>query len=452
MNFSIEPEWMPYIWLAVAGTVGFLLGVFIQFLISRAGRIRLEGEIALKEAQFHTEEMRAAEHEAALDNARDMLANSFHELAHHSLEQNSETFLRLARQNFDVHQEKAKAELTDKQQAVEHLVGPIQEALEKTHKQIEAIEQSRKEAYGGIKSQLEQMGLAQESLRAETSKLVGSLRQPNVRGQWGELTLRRLAELAGMVDRCDFAEQVHTKHALSDTASRPDMIIQLPEEGQLVVDVKTPLDAYLDAVEATDEEMRKQHLQTHARKMAEHVRKLSSKAYFDQFDRSPEFVILFVPGDQFLTAALDVKPDLLDEALRQKVLLITPTSFVALLKVVAYGWMQLNLSANTAEIRDLAVELHSRLGAFSKHLAMIGKKLGESVDSYNKAIGSLESRVLPSTRRFTELGVDSGKEIEPPQAIDLATRSIRNLTPVDKEDADPQADDQTDDKLDSEAS
>ncbi len=215
------------------------------------------------------------------------------------------------------------------------------------------------------------------------------------------------------------------------------MVIHLPEEGQLVVDVKTPLDAYLDAMEATDEATRKQSLELHARRMGEHIRKLSSKAYYEQFDTSPEFVILFVPGDQFLTAALDIKPDLLDEALRQKVLLITPTSFVALLKVVAYGWMQLKLSSNTAEIRDLAVELHSRLGAFSKHLALSGKKLNESVDAYNKAIGSLESRVLPSTRRFTELGVDSGKTIENPLPIDLTARNLKTLKSVpDDNDAD----------------
>ena len=430
MNFSLDPEWIPYIRFAALAGGGFLIGLLIQFLIDRAERIRLEGEIALKDSHLQNEEARNAEREAALDSARDMLANSFNELAHTSLEKNSETFLRLARQNFDLHQEKARADLSERQQAVEHLVRPIQDALEKTHKQIETIEQSRKQAYGGIKSQLEQMGIAQESLRAETSKLVSSLRQPNVRGQWGELTLRRLAELAGMVDRCDFAEQVHTRHADSTAASRPDMVIHLPEDGQLVVDVKTPLDAYLDAMEATDDVTRNQHLQNHARRMTEHVNKLSSKAYFDQFERSPEFVILFVPGDQFLTAALDVKPDLLDEALRKKVLLITPTSFVALLKVVAYGWMQLKLSANTSEIRDLAVELHGRLGSFSKHLAAVGKKLNDSVDSYNKAIGSLESRVLPSTRRFTELGVDSGKSIDSPQAIDSQSRTIQTLQSV----------------------
>ena len=225
--------------------------------------------------------------------------------------------------------------------------------------------------------------------------MVSSLRQPNVRGRWGEITLKRLAELAGMVDRCDFAEQVHVKNDDGDPAARPDMVIHLPEKGQLVVDVKTPLDAYLDAVAATDEDARKTHLEAHARAMSDHVKRLASKAYFEQFEHSPEFVILFVPGDQFLSAALDVKPDLLDMALHNKVLLVTPTSLVALMKVVAYGWMQFKLSKNADEIRSLAIEMHKRLGTFTGHLASVGKKLDSSVKSYNDAIASLESRVMP---------------------------------------------------------
>ena len=269
------------------------------------------------------------------------------------------------------------------------------------------------------------MTLGQDSLRAETSKLVGSLRQPNVRGRWGELTLKRLAELAGMVDRCDFAEQVHVKNIDGDTASRPDMIVHLPENGQLVVDVKTPLDSYLDAVAATDEDTRKIHLEAHARAMGEHVKKLASKAYFNQFERSPEFVILFVPGDQFLSAALDVKPSLLDDALRNKVLLVTPTSLVALLKVVAYGWMQFKLAENAEEIRDLAIELQRRLGTFTGHLAAVGAKLDSSVKSYNNAIASLETRVMPNMRRIKELGADPGKDTPAPQTIDITARELK---------------------------
>jgi len=422
---NLEPNSQLYLVVGAALFGGFLLGLLIQYLISRGTRIRLESEITIRDAEIKNEEARAAEREAALTSAQDKLATAFSELAHESLAKNSETFLQLAGQKLAVHQEKAKAELGERQQAVETLVKPIREALDKTQQQIHEIEKTRKEAYGSITSQLAAMTQGQDTLRAETSKLVGSLRQPNVRGRWGELTLKRLAELAGMVDRCDFAEQVHVKNNDGDTASRPDMIVHLPENGQLVVDVKTPLDAYLDAVAATEEDTRKTCLEAHARSMSEHVRKLASKAYFDQFERSPEFVILFVPGDQFLSAALDVKPDLLDEALRNKVLLVTPTSLVALLKVVAYGWMQFKLAKNAEEIRDLAIELQRRLGTFTGHLAAVGTKLDSSVQSYNKAIASLETRVIPNMRKIKELGADPGKDTATAQPIDITTRELK---------------------------
>lgn len=423
MNFFLENQ--PYVLVSAAAVGGFLLGLLIQYLIGRGTRIRLESEITIRDAEIKNEEARAAEREAALAGAQDSLAAAFSELAHESLTKNSETFLQLANQKLQVHQEKAKAELGERQKAVETLVQPIREALDKTNQQIHEIEKTRKEAYGGITSQLAAMTLGQDSLRAETSKLVGSLRQPNVRGRWGELTLKRLAELAGLVDRCDFAEQVHVKNIDGDTASRPDMIVHLPENGQLVVDVKTPLDAYLDAVAATDEDIRKTCLEAHARSMGEHVKKLASKAYFEQFERSPEFVILFVPGDQFLSAALDVKPSLLDDALRNKVLLVTPTSLVALLKVVAYGWMQFKLAENAEEIRDLAIELQRRLGTFTGHLAAVGAKLDSSVKSYNSAIASLETRVMPNMRKIKELGADPGKDPAAPQAIDITARELK---------------------------
>jgi len=423
MNFFLENQ--PYVLVSAAAVGGFLLGLLIQYLISRGTRIRLESEITIRDAEIKNEEARAAEREAALAGAQDSLAAAFSELAHESLTKNSETFLQLANQKLQVHQEKAKAELGERQKAVETLVQPIREALDKTNQQIHEIEKTRKEAYGSITSQLAAMTLGQDSLRAETSKLVGSLRQPNVRGRWGELTLKRLAELAGLVDRCDFSEQVHVKNNDGDTASRPDMIVHLPENGQLVVDVKTPLDAYLDAVAATDEDIRKTYLEAHARSMAEHVKKLASKAYFEQFERSPEFVILFVPGDQFLSAALDVKPSLLDDALRNKVLLVTPTSLVALLKVVAYGWMQFKLAENAGEIRDLAIELQRRLGTFTGHLAAVGAKLDSSVKSYNSAIASLETRIMPNMRKIKELGADPGKDPAAPQTIDITARELK---------------------------
>jgi DNA recombination protein RmuC len=434
---TLTPTAELYFVVGVAAVAGLAIGSLLQYLIGRVTRVRLEAEIAIREAQIMNEEARAGEREAAMASAQDTLAHAFSELAHESLAKNSETFLQLAGQKFQVHQEQAKAELGQRQQAVETLVKPIQDALTKTNEQILQIEKSRLEAYGSITTQLSAMHSGQESLRLETNKLVSSLRQPNVRGRWGELTLKRLAELAGMVDRCDFAEQVHVKGTGGDPASRPDMIVHLPEDGQLVIDVKTPLDSYLDAVSATDEDSRKAYLEAHARSMSEHVKKLASKAYFEQFERSPEFVILFVPGDQFLSAALDVKPDLLDEALRNKVLLVTPTSLVALLKVVAYGWMQFKLAENAEEIRDLAVELHKRLGIFTGHLAAVGKKLDDSVSSYNSAIASLETRVMPNMRKIRELGADSGKEGGQPQSIDITTRELKLIADELNPDNDP---------------
>ena len=422
--------------LIIAVTGSFGLGMLIQYSIGRNQRAKLESELAVKDTLIKTDEARIAEQEAALSTVRESLMSSFSELASESLAKTNKTFLQLAEQNFDKHQTQAKANLKEREQAVEHLVKPIKDALEKTTQQIGEIEKTRKEAYGGITKQLEVMALNQDVLRSETSKLVGSLRQPNVRGQWGELTLRRLAELAGMVDRCDFAEQVHVKHADGDGSSRPDMVVHLPEDGQLVVDVKTPLESYLQAVAATNEDERIAHMEGHARSMNEHVKKLASKAYFDQFDRSPEFVILFVPGDQFLSAALEVRPSLLEDALRNKVLLVTPTSLIALLKVVAYGWMQFKLAENAEEIRDHAVQLHTRLGTFTGHIAAVGKKLESSVKSYNDAIASLESRVMPSMRRIADLGADSGKKNEEPKSIDLTARELKLIADDLKPDSD----------------
>jgi DNA recombination protein RmuC len=360
---------------------------------------------------------------------------SFSELATESLAKTNKTFLELAEQNFDKHQTQAKANLKEREQAVEHLVKPIKEALEKTTRQIGEIEKAREAAYGGISEQLKAMTQSHESLRSETSKLVGALRSPTVRGQWGEMTLRRLAELAGMVNHCDFSEQVHTTDE-DNRGYRPDMVVRLPEKGQLVVDVKTPLDAYLDATEATDEVTRKEALKRHAANVSARIKELSSKSYIDQFENSPEFVILFVPGDQFLTAALDEKPTLLEDALAQKVLLATPTSLIALLKVVAYGWMQLNLAENAEEIKKLAIQMQDRLGTFTGHLATVGARLSASVSSYNKAVASLETRVLPTTRKIRELGADSGKDTPTPQSIDITARELKLIADDLKTDGD----------------
>jgi DNA recombination protein RmuC len=266
------------------------------------------------------------------------------------------------------------------------------------------------------------MQTSQQTLAQETHNLAKALRRPEVRGRWGEITLRRLVELAGMVEHCDFQEQVHT--SAEDKVIRPDMIVRMPDKRELVVDVKTPLDAYLEAVEAKDDAQRELGLKRHARNVREHIRKLSSKAYWEQFSQSPEFVILFIPGDQFLSAALNEDPDLIESALSQQIILATPTSFVALLKAVAYGWRQLALADNAEEIRRLAEDLYGRLGTFVGHLNKVGKQLSSSVDNYNRAVGSLERKVLPGARKFVELGIHPKKEIERIEAIEALPRTI----------------------------
>ena len=348
------------------------------------------------------------------------LAETFRDLSNKSLQANSETFLKLAEQNLNTQHEKAKSELNSREKAVESIVKPIREALEASKQQIEALEKSRSEAYGGIKSQLQEMQQNQKSLRQETQNLVNALRRPEVRGQWGEITLRRLVELAGMVEHCDFTEQVQKEG--DGQLIRPDMIVRMPDKRELVVDVKTPLDAYLSAAEAKEDSLRQAKLKQHAKNVRNHIRMLSSKSYWNQFEESPEFVILFIPGDQFLSAALNEEPDLIEYALSQQIILATPTSFVALLKAVAYGWRQLALADNAKEIRILAEDLYSRLASYVSHMNKMGRQLASSVESYNKAVGSLERSVLPGARKFVEMGVQQRKKVERTEIIESVPR------------------------------
>jgi DNA recombination protein RmuC len=264
------------------------------------------------------------------------------------------------------------------------------------------------------------VALGQQALQKETLRLVNALRRPEVRGQWGEMTLRRLAELAGMVEHCDFKEQVHVR--AEDGNLRPDMIVHMPDSRDLVVDVKTPLDAYLEAVDAPSEEARSAALRRHANAIADRVRQLGAKNYWSQFERSPDFVILFIPGDQFLSAALAEQPNLLEDAIRQDVIIATPSSFVALLKAVAYGWRQMALAQNAETIRNLGEDLYKRLGVFTTHLTKLGRNLSSSVDHFNAAVGSLERQVLPGARKFTELGVRPDRDLEPLEPIDKLAR------------------------------
>jgi DNA recombination protein RmuC len=407
---------------ALAAVAGFAVGVLIGS--ARAGRLRRELDV--KEAELRVHATVAEERERTLELATQRLSSAFDQLANRQFQSHSETFLKLARESLSVQNERAKGDLAAREQAIESMVRPLREALARAERQLLELDQSRRETHVSLRSQLESLAASQQVLSAETRNLVSALRRPEVRGQWGEITLRRLVELAGMVEHCDFVTQSH--QATETGAVRPDLVIHLPDARDLIVDVKTPLDAYLEATDAATDADRRVALERHASIVAGRIRELAGKAYWSQFDRSPDFVILFIPGDQFLSAALAQRPMLLDDALRQNVILATPTSLVALLKAVAYGWQQTALAENAAEIRGLAVQLYERLNTFTNHLAGVGKALGDSVRAFNSSVGSLERMVLPSARRFTDLGVQPRQRLSPLKDVEEMPRDAANAT------------------------
>ena len=404
---------------AIAG--GWTVYLRLHKRISHLSEKNTELGVKLEmERRSHAEKLETLKQ--AGEQQREQLKESFSHLSRQALKHNNEEFLKLAQQNLQRFQTQAKGELSQREQAIETLVKPIREALEKSEKQIREMEQERKQAYGALTQHLETMTRTQQALQGETRNLVQALRRPEVRGQWGELTLRRLAELAGMVEHCDFFEQEHTNS--EDGALRPDMIVRMPGGREVVVDVKTPLDAYLSAVEATDDSERDAQLQRHTRNVRKRVQELAGKAYWKQFKNSPDFVVLFIPGDQFLSAALDQDHALLEDAMQQKVILATPTSFVALLRAVAYGWRQESLAENAEQIRQVGEELYGRLGTFADHLGKMGKSLNSSVQHYNKAVASFDSRVLPSARKFSDMGISAKKSIDKTEQIESSARDV----------------------------
>jgi len=394
-------------------------------------RHRLELERATLQATLRTQTELETERAAALAHAEEHLEASFGQLADRTLQSHSESFLRLAAEHLGQHRVRADAALGEREQAIAALVKPIGEALRQTTAQLAGIEKERHEVYGQLRTELQSVHLAHEALQSETRELVRALRRPEVRGQWGEITLRRLTELAGMVENVDFIEQAHV--AGEDGAARPDMIVRLPDRRTLVVDVKTPLDAYLEAIDAKDDESRRAALQRHARIVRARVRELAARRYWEQLEDSPEFVILFIPGDQFLSAALEQDPRLLEDAIRERVMLATPSSFVALLKAVAYGWRQRRLDENAARVRALAQTLHKRLGVFTEHLAVLGKELRGSVGAYNRAVGSLETQVLATARRLSELGIEDSGRLAALDTIETTPREPQRVSEEETE-------------------
>lgn len=408
------------------GIVALAIGVALGFLIAtlrangekQALKIALESERVRREAEARSESERAA----ALEQAEARLRGAFDTLAGESLRANSEMFLRLARETMSRDQLVAESSLKERETAIAQLVAPLKAALERTEQQVQSIERERRDAFTTLRTQLEGLAGGHAQLQRETRNLVTALRRPEVRGRWGEMTLRRVVELAGLAEHCDFTEQLSL--ALEEGALRPDMVIHLPEKRTLVVDAKAPLDAYLEAIEATTDEARGIALKRHAQHVESRVRQLGAKSYWAQFEHSPEFAVLFLPGDQFLSSALAERPDLLDTALKAGVILATPSTLIALLKTVAYGWRQADVAENAAIIHEMGQELYRRLNSFISHLEKLGKQLNSAVGAYNSAVGSLERQVLPQARRFPELGVTSDAAISTMEPIAQLARPV----------------------------
>ncbi|HWV47531.1 MAG TPA: DNA recombination protein RmuC, partial [Nitrospira sp.] len=372
--------------------------------LSVVQQARVTAETRMEDTARHLTEQKNL-----LDHTRQELMGSFQALSGEALKQNNEAFLKLAAVSFETLHVKADGDLVQRQQAIDALVRPLQESLQRYDEQLRLLEQSRQSAYGGLDQHLKLLAESQQRLQQETGNLVKALRAPTIRGQWGELTLKRVAELAGMVDHCDFVEQPSTTG--DDGRSRPDMVVRLPGGRQIIVDAKAVLSAYLEAHEAQNEAQQMEALRRHAAQVKCRMDELSLKAYWTQFDRAPEFVVLFLPGEQFLGAALDQNPRLIEEGFANGIVLATPATLIALLRAVAYGWRQERMTSHAEEAGRLGKELYERMAVLAEHMNDVGQALSKSVSAYNRAVGSLETRILPAARRFKELGVSSDRDI-----------------------------------------
>ena len=400
---------------------------------SRRESDRLQTDLRTITAQKADAEARASEIRAGLEEqkrlleeAKTRLTEAFRALAADALKSSNEDFLRLAEQRFQTLTQAAAGELEARKTAVAALVQPLQQALEAYQQEARALEEKRLREISGVGRQLGEVALGQTALQRETANLVNALRAPQVRGRWGEIALRKTAELAGMTKYCDFDEQASVQ--TEGGRLRPDMIVHLPAQRDIVVDAKVALNAYLESLEASTPELREAALVRHAQQVRMHVKRLASKEYWSQFPQAPDFVVLFIPGEVFLAAAAERDPDLLQDALSSQVLIATPTTFIGLLLTAAYGWRQEQIAENAQRISELGRQVHERLSVLVEHFAGVGRALEKSVEAYNKAVGSLETRVLPSARRFAELDPGSGRPI---QGLEPIAQAPRALAPPD---------------------
>jgi DNA recombination protein RmuC len=436
--------------LGISGGIGLLFGIVLAWLALRSWSVALQARLSFTEKELTAEKAELArvfeEHqklvaararlESALESERktsnekidlimkagENLQNAFKALAADALKSNNSSFLQIAQETLKRFQSEAKGDLDARQKAVADLIAPVRESLGKVDTQIQQMEIARGEAYGDLRAQVQSLITTQKELQSETGNLVRALRTPNVRGRWGEIQLRRVVEIAGMLSYCDFAEQ-ETIQSESGRL-RPDLVVKLPGGKRVVVDAKTPLQAFLEAFETTDEDTRRTCLANHARQVRDHMKTLSGKSYWEQFESTPEFVVMFLPGETFFSAALEQDPGLIEQGVLQRVIPASPTTLIALLKAVAYGWNQEKLARNAHEISSLGKELHERLRKLATHVTAVGTNLDRAVEAYNQAVGSLENRVLVSARKFAELGASVAEDIPQLEPIETTARAL----------------------------
>lgn len=380
----------------------------------RQAAVRAQTQLA--EAQRGMDEQKAL-----LEDARTRLTDAFKSLSSDALKTNNQMFLDLARKSFEAVLADARGDLGKKQEAIDALIRPLAASLEKYELHVRAMEDTRLKAYTSLEEHLKALASTHQQLQKETGSLVNALRTPNVRGRWGEVTLHRVVELAGMSEHCDYARQVSVD--TDNGRLQPDMVVHLPSNRDIVVDSKCSLEAYLQAVSAVTEDGRGAFLRGHAQQIRAHMQKLSGKEYWKQFDKAPEFVVMFIPGESFFAAALDCDPALLEDGMRQRVVLATPTTLVALLRAVAYGWQQEQITENAQAMLQLGKELVERVKVFRVHLVNVGAALVKTVREYNNAVGSVEQRIMPTVRRFQEMGV-GGDALPIVEPLDATARPL----------------------------
>jgi DNA recombination protein RmuC len=429
---------MSALWLLVGLASGAALTVLLvrprmRALMAASGRSgELERELVRARADLEHERARAEDRLATMQDAQERLSASFKALSSEALQASQSQLIELARAQLAAAQAEGKGELEKRQQAVEQLVGPLREQLGRVDAQLVKLDQERRESRGRMDAQIRALTETGEKLRTETGALVTALRKPNTRGQWGQMQLRNVVELAGMVAHCDFVEQSSLGGA--DTSMRPDLVVSLPGGKHVVVDAKAPLQGVLDAYEARDEEERERHLRDHARLLRKHVKALADKAYWEGLDSAPDFVVMFLPGEHLYGAALEADPALLEDAMARRVLIATPTTLLAILRAVGYGWQQERMADSAKAISELGRELHARLVKLSGLFGTLGTRLNSAVRAYNEAVGSYESRVLPSARRFADHGVvPAGRDPERLEPITLSPRTL-HVAPIEADD------------------